>query len=298
MHYFTLPQLFHYLLELHLYDLGRSFYRLSNWSVHHWCPLNKWQWMKYKKILKVSLQKKKCWSRHSRFRPHRLILWNPIHKTDGVHCSAKFYTLHFNAVILAGYSKHVLLSLCAGFTFLERQAGAPLCVSESVKVCVPLRAEKARLPIWHVPGETAEHPGHRCVELRSAGDSAGRGLLTSSAHRRARQSRIPEAFCRSYNASLLHSRYKKRRVIASVTATLHMRPRTAFRIVILTQQSRRSSPACCSHESGMFQDLYLEAPPQPVSGSFHQQTNTSHPDVANSSRLLSEHTYCEKKKLF
>lgn len=48
----------------------------------------------------------------------------------------------------------------------------------------------------------------------------------------------------------------------------------------------------------MFQDLYLEAPPQPVSGSFHQQTNRSHPDVANSSRLLSEHTYCEKKSCF
>lgn len=87
--------------------------------------------------------------------------------------------------------------------------GAPLCVSESVKVCVPLRVEKAWLQIWRVLDATAEHPGRHCVELRSAGDSAGQGLLMSSAHHRAQQSHIHEVFCRSCNASLLHSRCNK-----------------------------------------------------------------------------------------
>lgn len=52
----------------------------------------------------------------------------------------------------------------------------------------------------------AEHPERHCVALTSAGGSAEQGLSTNSARRRARRSRIHEEFCRSCNASLLHSR--------------------------------------------------------------------------------------------
>lgn len=86
-----------------------------------------------------------------------------------------------------------------------RQAGAPLCVLESVRVCVPLRVAKAWLQLWRVLDVTAEHPGHHCVALRSAGDSAGQGLSVSSGRRKAQQSRTHVVCCRSCNASLLHS---------------------------------------------------------------------------------------------
>lgn len=49
-------------------------------------------------------------------------------KTDGITVVQHFYTMHLDAVVLAGYSKHVLLYLSVGFTFLERPAGASLCV--------------------------------------------------------------------------------------------------------------------------------------------------------------------------
>lgn len=96
-------------------------------------------------------------------------------------------------------------------TFPEWPAAVPPCGSESVKACVPLCVEKAWLQIWRVLDATAEHPGRHCVALTSAGDSAGQGLLMNSARHRARQSRIHEAFCRSYNASLLRSRCSDRK---------------------------------------------------------------------------------------
>lgn len=131
-----------------------------------------------------------------------------------------------------------------------RQAGAPLCVSESVKVCVRLRVEKARLQIWRALDETAEHPGHRCVELRSAGDSVGQGLSVSSAHHRAQQSHIRGMFCRSYSASLLHSRCNKHQwlphdytihnihlqVLLSKLSYLHNRAGVASLLAALTDQ--------------------------------------------------------------
>lgn len=112
--------------------------------------------------------------------------------------------MHLDAVILTGYSKHVLLSLSRWITFLERQAGAPTCVWESVIVCVPLHVGKAWLQVWRELDVSAEHPGHHCVALRSAGDSAGQGLSVSSGRRMALQIRIRAACCRPYNASLLH----------------------------------------------------------------------------------------------
>lgn len=91
------------------------------------------------------------------------------------------------------------LSLCWIFTFLGRQAGAPTCVWESVRVCVPLRVEKAWLQLWRALDVTAGHPGRHCVALMSAGDSAGRGLSVSSGRRKAQQSRIRAVCCRSCN---------------------------------------------------------------------------------------------------
>lgn len=75
-------------------------------------------------------------------------------------------------------------------------------------------------------------------------------------------------------------------------------PDAAFQKVILTQQSRRSTPVCCSHGSGTFQELCLGASPRPASGSVHPQTNSSHPDVANSSRLPSTHTYWKRQESY
>lgn len=100
------------------------------------------------------------------------------------------------------------LSLAPGVTSPERPAAAPPCVWESVKV--PLRAEWVWPGTWRAPDATAERPARRCVELASAGGSAGRGLSGSSARRRAQQNRIREASCRSYSASLPRSRCGKR----------------------------------------------------------------------------------------
>lgn len=100
-----------------------------------------------------------------------------------------------------------------------RRAAAPLCVWESVRVCVPLRAEKAWLRLWRVLDATAEHPGRRCVALRSAGGSAGQGLSVSSGRRRARRNRIRAVCCRSYNASLLRSLCKRWGTVTSNTGS-------------------------------------------------------------------------------
>lgn len=127
------------------------------------------------------------------------------------------YMLHLDAVVLAGYSKHVLLSLAQRITSPERPAGVPPCVWESVNV--PLRAEWAWPGTWRAPDATAERLGRRCVELASAGDSAARGPLRSSARRRVRRIRTREASCRSYSASLPGSRCRERESGGMVTAS-------------------------------------------------------------------------------
>lgn len=142
-----------------------------------------------------------------KFRSH-FNLWNPIHKNWWNHCSAKFYTLHLNAVVLAGYSKHILLSL-GWVTFLVLQVRVLLCVLESVRVSVPLRFERVCLELWRELGVTVEHPMHHCVALRSSGDSAGQDLSMSSARHRAQQSHIHVVCCRSCSASLLHSHWNE-----------------------------------------------------------------------------------------
>lgn len=117
--------------------------------------------------------------------------------------------MHLDAVVLAGYSKQVLLSLAHSLvTSPAPPAGVPLCVWESVKV--PLRAEWAWPGTWRAPDAPAERQGRRCVELVSAGGSAARGPLRSSARRRVRRIRSREASCRSYSASLPGSRCRKR----------------------------------------------------------------------------------------
>lgn len=186
-----------------------------------------------------------------------------------------------------------------GITSPERPAAAPPCVWESVKV--PLRAEWAWPGNWRALGATAERPARRCVELASAGGSTGRGLLRSSARRRARRTRTREASCRSYSASLLRSRCGKQengallccdhfKMAAAATAGFGLGP------VALTQQSRRSSPACCSRGSGTSRDLFPGASPRPASGSSRQQTSTSRPGAASSSRPLSRRTYWEEEE--
>lgn len=180
------------------------------------------------------------------------------------------------------------LSLALGVTSPERLAAAPPCVWESVKV--PLRAGWVWPGTWRAPDATAERPARRCVELASAGGSAGRGLSRSSARRRAQQNRIREASCRSYSASLPRSRCGKREnggVIMHQNGC-HLR----FGMVALTQRSRRSFPACCSRGSGTSRDPSPGASPRPASGSSRRQTSTSHPGAASSSHLLSGRRYC------
>lgn len=84
--------------------------------------------------------------------------------------------MHLDAVVLAGYSKHVLFVSLRWVTSLERQAGALMCVWESVRVCAPLCFEMARLQLWRVRDATAERPEPRCVALGSVDGSAGQGL--------------------------------------------------------------------------------------------------------------------------
>lgn len=184
------------------------------------------------------------------------------------------------------------LSLAPGITSPERLAAAPPCVWESVKV--PLRAEWVRPGTWRAPDATAERPARRCVELASAGGSAGRGLSRSSARRRAQQNRIREASCRSYSASPPRSRCGGNEKNGAVIMLRPHRNGRRLRLgtLALTQRSRRSFPACCSRGSGTSRDLSLGASPRPASGSSRQQTSTSHLGAASSSRLLSGRRCC------
>lgn len=177
-----------------------------------------------------------------------------------------------------------------------------MCVLESVSVCVvPLRAVKVWLQLWRAPDVTAAHPGRHCVALMSAGDSAGQGLSVNSGHHRARQSRIRAVCCRSCNAWLLRLRFNGKKDICKCHVINQEQQASQTDSIFwgqnagLTQRSRRNIPVCCSRGSEMFQGLCLEASPLPASDSVHQQTSSSHPDVANSSHLPLAHTYWKKE---